>query len=59
METQKELAYQIGVTPKYLSDIFVSRAIPGRRTAEKLEEITGVPAYAWLWPKKYENPYIK
>ncbi len=59
MKTQKELAYQIGRTPKYVSDIFVNRVTPGRETAERLEKATGIPAHAWLWPDRFENPYIQ
>lgn len=56
---QTLLAHKVGITPKHLSDIFVGRAYPSRKVAEKLEQETGVLAAAWLWPEQFENPYIK
>jgi len=62
MQTKKikqiDLAKQIGISPKHLSDIVCGRALPSRKTANLLEKATGIERLAWLYPDEYENPYI-
>jgi transcriptional regulator with XRE-family HTH domain len=61
METKlsrTELARKIGVTYQYISYITKRERTPSPGMAEQLERATGVKREAWVWPDKYENPYI-
>ncbi len=56
--TQGELAKAVGISSTYYCDIIHERRTPRYSIAEKLEEVTGVEARAWLMPEKYFNAYI-
>jgi transcriptional regulator with XRE-family HTH domain len=56
---QKNLAKELGITAKHLSDILNSRRHPSLEMAIKLEEHTGIHRCAWLFPDEYRNPFMK
>jgi len=58
-ENLKRVAQDAGIDYSYLWYILSQKRRPGRKVAEKLEEATGIPAPAWIWPEKYRNHYIE
>jgi transcriptional regulator with XRE-family HTH domain len=46
--TQRWLAQQLGVTPTYVSMILNARRTPSLGIAKQLEDLTGIPAIAFL-----------
>lgn len=47
--TQKQIAQFVPITEKYLSDILNNRRNPSRKTAVRLEQITGIPKEIWVF----------
>jgi transcriptional regulator with XRE-family HTH domain len=46
--TQRWLAQQLGVTPTYVSMLLNARRTPSLRIAKRLEDLTGIPAIAFV-----------
>jgi transcriptional regulator with XRE-family HTH domain len=55
---QTEIAKKANCTGAAICDILKGRRKPSARLAKRLEEATGVPRHAWLWPDEYKNPYL-
>ncbi len=56
---QSKIAKEAKCQPATLCDILKGRRKPSARLAKKLEEVTGIPRHAWLWPEEYRNPYLR
>ncbi len=56
---QIKIARRAKCTGAAVCDILKGRRKPSPRLAKRLEEATGVPRHAWLWPEEYKNPYIQ
>ena len=44
-----KIAAEVGVTPKYIGDIFSLRRRPSPSLAVKLEEVTGISRNVWVF----------
>lgn len=49
-----ELARQANVSYHTIQKILKGRRRAGSKLAEHLEKITGVEAFCWVWPEKYD-----
>ena len=56
--TWKEIAAKVGCTPEFLYQMAKGKRFPGRATAKRLEEVTGISRLAWLYPDEYYNPLM-
>ncbi len=43
-----QIAQKVGITPAFYSEIINGKKRPGRETAVRLEQITGVPFKTWM-----------
>ena len=55
---QARIAREAKCTAAAVCDILKGRRRPSSRLAKRLEEVTGIPRYAWLWPEEFKNPYL-
>jgi hypothetical protein len=53
------ISREVGCSTSHFCDILHGRSRPSPDLSQKLEQVTGVPAVAWLWPAKYNNPLLK
>lgn len=56
---QVEIAKKLEISPQHLNDILRGRKSPSPKLAAKLETVTGVGRFHWLYPDEYPNPFIK
>ncbi len=56
--TQKEISHRSGISQQMISLLINGDRTPSVKTAEKLEDATGICREAWLWPARHYNPYI-
>ena len=45
---QADIAQAVGVSQQFISALLLGRKRPGRNTAAKLEQATGVPFKTWM-----------
>ena len=51
---RQQLAEMAGISLITVHKILNNERHAGRKTAEKLEKVTGIEAPVWVWPERYD-----
>jgi len=57
--TTREISQLTGFTRTYINFLRKGKKVPSAEAAKKLEDVTGIPRLAWLYPHEFKNPLLR
>lgn len=56
--TRQQIAEKAGCSRQHIDFILAGKRRPSKDLSERLEEVTGIKAEAWIFPDRHRNPYF-